>query len=48
MPILALDMYEHAFHMDFGANAGAYVDIFLRNIDWAGVAARYEDVAQGT
>lgn len=42
VPILALDMYEHAFHMDFGANAGAYVDTFLRNIDWQGVAARYE------
>jgi Fe-Mn family superoxide dismutase len=41
VPILALDMYEHAFHMDFGANAAAYVDTFLRNIDWTGVAARY-------
>jgi Fe-Mn family superoxide dismutase len=46
VPILALDMYEHAFHMDFGANAGAYVDTFLRNIDWKGVAARYEDAAK--
>jgi superoxide dismutase len=25
-PILALDMYEHAYHLDFGANAAAYVD----------------------
>ena len=43
VPILALDMYEHAYHLDFGANARAYVDTFFRNIDWAGVAARYED-----
>src|SRR5262245_10754495 len=28
IPILALDMYEHAYHIDFGANAGAYVDAF--------------------
>jgi len=42
IPILALDMYEHAYHIDFGANAGAYVDTFLRNIDWKGVAARYQ------
>lgn len=41
IPILALDMYEHAYHIDFGANAAAYVDTFLRNIDWKGVAARY-------
>jgi Fe-Mn family superoxide dismutase len=42
MPILALDMYEHAYHIDFGANAAAYVDTFMRNIDWKGVAARYQ------
>jgi Fe-Mn family superoxide dismutase len=43
IPILALDMYEHAYHIDFGANAKAYVDAFLRNIDWQAVEARYED-----
>jgi len=36
-------MYEHAYHIDFGANAKAYVDAFLRNVDWAGVQARHED-----
>ncbi len=41
VPILALDMYEHAYHMDFGANAGAYVDTFMKNIDWSHVAARF-------
>jgi Fe-Mn family superoxide dismutase len=46
VPVLAMDMYEHSYHMDFGANAGAYVDTFLRNIDWKGVAARYEDAAK--
>ena len=35
VPILALDMYEHAYHMDFGANARAYVDTFMRCIDWS-------------
>ena len=46
VPILALDMYEHAYHMDFGANAKAYVESFMRNVDWAGVQARYEDAAR--
>lgn len=40
-PVLALDMYEHAYHMDFGARAGAYVDAFMRNIQWAAVYRRY-------
>lgn len=43
IPILALDMYEHAYHMDFGANARAYVETFLRNVDWQGAEQRYED-----
>ena len=46
IPILALDMYEHAYHIDFGANARAYVDAFMRNIDWKAVQARYEDAVK--
>ncbi len=40
-PVLALDMYEHAYHLDHGANAAAYVDAFMANVDWTGVALRY-------
>jgi Fe-Mn family superoxide dismutase len=40
-PVLALDMYEHAYHIDFGSNAGAYVDAFMANIAWGRVAARF-------
>jgi superoxide dismutase, Fe-Mn family len=39
-PILVLDMYEHAYHLEFGANAAAYVDVFIRVIDWTAVAER--------
>lgn len=46
IPILALDMYEHAYHIDFGANAKAYVDTFMRNVDWKALQARYEDAAR--
>ncbi|MEW6689944.1 MAG: Fe-Mn family superoxide dismutase [Pseudomonadota bacterium] len=46
IPILALDMYEHAYHMDFGANARAYVDTFLRNVDWQAVEGRFEDATK--
>jgi Fe-Mn family superoxide dismutase len=46
IPILALDMYEHAYHMDFGANATAYVDTFMRNLDWKAVQERYEDATK--
>jgi len=46
IPILALDMYEHAYHIDFGANAKAYVDAFVRNIDGKAVEERYEDASK--
>jgi Fe-Mn family superoxide dismutase len=42
IPILACDMFEHAYHIDFGANAKAYVDAFLRNVDFKAVEARYD------
>ena len=46
IPILALDMYEHAYHIDFGTNASAYVAAFMRNIDWTAVQGRYEDATR--
>ena len=43
VPILAIDMYEHAYHLDFGTNAAAYIATFMRNIEWNAVLGRYED-----
>lgn len=40
-PILALDMYEHAYHMDYGAKAAAYVDAFMQVIRWDNAAKLY-------
>src|SRR5580704_8576883 len=34
-PILVLDMYEHAYHMDYGAKAGDYVDAYMHAIRWS-------------
>nr|WP_295108174.1 Fe-Mn family superoxide dismutase [uncultured Caulobacter sp.] len=34
-PLLALDMYEHAYALDYGAKAGAYVDAFMATINWS-------------
>jgi Fe-Mn family superoxide dismutase len=33
-PILALDMYEHSYHIDFGAKAAGYVETFMQAIRW--------------
>ncbi len=39
-PVLVLDMYEHAFHLDYGAAAAKYVDAFFTNLNWDSVAKR--------
>lgn len=44
-PLLALDMYEHAYHLDYGANAAAYVDAFLATVDWTNAARRWRGAA---
>ena len=45
-PILALDMYEHSYHLDYGARAADYVDAFMAAIDWPNVAREFSEVAQ--
>jgi Fe-Mn family superoxide dismutase len=39
-PILVMDMYEHAYQMDYGAAAAKYIDAFLANVNWEAVAQR--------
>jgi len=42
VPILALDVYEHAYFIDHGAARAAYLEAFVKNLDWEEVAANYE------
>jgi len=41
MPLLALDMYEHSYHIDYGSAAARYIDAFMRNVNWEEVDRRY-------
>lgn len=41
-PVLVLDMYEHAYHMDYGAKAAAYVDAFMQGIRWEEATKLYD------
>src|SRR5262249_36558522 len=45
-PILALDMYEHSYHMDYGAAAAKYVDAFMDNIRWENVSRLHQSHAR--
>jgi len=39
-PILALDVYEHAYWIDYGRARAKYIDAFFRSIEWGVVGAR--------
>ena len=41
-PVLALDMCEHAYHMDYGAAAARYVDVFMEAIRWDNASKLFE------
>jgi superoxide dismutase, Fe-Mn family len=40
-PVLVLDMYEHAYHMDYGAAAARYVDVYMEAIRWENAVKLY-------
>ncbi|HXO00570.1 MAG TPA: Fe-Mn family superoxide dismutase [Stellaceae bacterium] len=46
-PILALDMYEHAYHMDYGAKAGDYVEASMKAIRWANADQLFARYSRG-
>ncbi len=39
-PILVLDMYEHAYFLQYADNKDAYINAFMNNINWPVVAGR--------
>jgi Fe-Mn family superoxide dismutase len=41
-PLLVMDMYEHAYQMDYGAAAARYIDAFFENLQWDEVDRRFE------
>ena len=44
-PLVALDVYEHAYFLDFQTDRASYIDAFFDNLDWATVndwVSRYQ------
>lgn len=41
VPLLVLDVYEHAYMVDYGIDRGKYLDAFMKNLDWDVVAKRF-------
>jgi Fe-Mn family superoxide dismutase len=39
-PILIMDVFEHAFMIDYGLKRADYIEAFFKNIDWKAAEAR--------
>lgn len=47
-PLLVLDMYEHSYHLDFGAGHAKYIDAFFKNVSWDEVNRRLDRALQAS
>lgn len=45
-PVLVLDMYEHAYFIDFGTDKKSYIDTFFQNINWSAVDKKYQKITK--
>jgi len=41
-PLLIMDVFEHAYMIDYGLKRADYIETFFKNIDWAAVGSRLE------
>jgi Fe-Mn family superoxide dismutase len=46
IPLLPLDVYEHAYFIDFGADRKSYIAAFFQNVNWKAVNDRYVSVTR--
>jgi superoxide dismutase, Fe-Mn family len=44
---MVLDMYEHAYAIDYGAKAAAYVDAFMGTLNWTAADGRFAKATAG-
>lgn len=46
-PILIMDVFEHAFMLDYGLKKADYIEAFFKNIDWSAAESRLRTVKKG-
>lgn len=46
IPIITLDVFEHAYFIDYGSDRKAYIDSFMKNLDWEAANRRFEQFAK--
>ncbi len=44
--LIVLDVFEHAFALDYGPDKGGYLDAFFRNLNWTEIGKRFDTAMQ--
>ena len=47
-PLVALDVYEHAYFLDYGTDRPGYIEAFMANLDWAVINSWAEQYGMST
>lgn len=43
-PIIVLDVYEHAYFIDFGADRKSYIEVYFKNLNWDRLEAKFNKI----
>ena len=46
VPVLVMDMYEHAYFIDFGADKKSYIETFFQNLNWKAINKKFQKIAR--
>jgi hypothetical protein len=44
-PLLVMDVWEHAFAIDYGTDRESYIDAFMNNVNWSAAETRLRATA---
>jgi superoxide dismutase, Fe-Mn family len=47
VPVVGLDVYEHAYYIDFGAARAGYIDVFFKNLEWSAIGQNLDRARGG-
>jgi Fe-Mn family superoxide dismutase len=46
IPVMALDLWEHAHYTDYGPNKAKYFEAFFKNINWETISENFEKISK--
>src|SRR3990172_12024208 len=48
IPLIVMDVYEHAYVIDYGVKRPPYIEAFMKNVDWNAAAERLKKIGRAS